>query len=277
MKRFKALVMVMIMVMALTGSVPTVEAKTTKTSITVTNKSTGQNIGGKIILLKGWKVPLRVKYGKTNVTKKAKYKASNKNITISKKGKITAKKVGTTTVTIKYKKKKKKFKVIVKPKVIQTTTEQATTEQATTEAKKSNKNATAEECAKILESHKLQDDPVPECNHEWEVNLYQSPDVWIDCDNFYDLYQDHLVLHEIYCKKCHDVAVTKPIPYREAKDYTSDDLAKVIEYYPDGHDWQVILPKHKHKKVCGWIPPSGPGDCWFSDDRCAICDKPYFD
>jgi len=57
---------------------------------------------------------LKVKYGKTNVTKKATYKSSNKKIvTVTKKGKITAKKAGTANITIKYKGKKKTVKVTV--------------------------------------------------------------------------------------------------------------------------------------------------------------------
>ena len=60
---------------------------------------------------------LKVKYGKKNVTKKAKYKTSNKKVlTVNKKGKITAKKVGKATVTVKYGKKTKKVKfTVVKP------------------------------------------------------------------------------------------------------------------------------------------------------------------
>lgn len=60
---------------------------------------------------------LKVKYGKKNVTKKAKYKTSNKKVlVVNKKGKITAKKVGKATVTVKYGKKTKKVKfTVVKP------------------------------------------------------------------------------------------------------------------------------------------------------------------
>ena len=91
MKKVKALVMIMVMVTALTGSVPAVEAKT-KTSITVVNKATGKKIGKKVTLKAGEKIQLKVKYGKKNVTKKAKYKTSNKRIAaVNKKGKITAK------------------------------------------------------------------------------------------------------------------------------------------------------------------------------------------
>lgn len=60
---------------------------------------------------------LKVKYGKKNVTKKAKYKTSNKKVlVVNKKGKITAKKVGKATVTVRYGKKTKKVKfTVVKP------------------------------------------------------------------------------------------------------------------------------------------------------------------
>lgn len=65
---------------------------------------------------------LKVKYGKKNVTKKAKYKTSNKKVlTVNKKGKITAKKVGKATVIVKYGKKTKKVKfTVVKPAVKKT-------------------------------------------------------------------------------------------------------------------------------------------------------------
>ncbi len=60
---------------------------------------------------------LKVKYGKKNVTKKAKYKTSNKKVlVVNKKGKITAKKAGRATITVKYGKKTKKVKfTVVKP------------------------------------------------------------------------------------------------------------------------------------------------------------------
>lgn len=66
-------------------------------------------------LKKGDTVQLKVKYGKKNVTKKAKYKTSNKKvISVSKRGKLTAKKTGTSTITVKYKGKTKKLKFTVK-------------------------------------------------------------------------------------------------------------------------------------------------------------------
>lgn len=111
---------IMVMAMVLTGATPTItEAKTTKSSIKVTNKSTGKKINvlnlmvGESLQIKYEQVQLKVMYGKKDVTKKAKYKTSNKNVTISKKGKITAKTAGTCTVTVKYKNKTKKIKVAV--------------------------------------------------------------------------------------------------------------------------------------------------------------------
>ena len=205
-----------------------------------------------------------------NVTKKAKYKVSNKNVTVSKKGKITAKKAGTSTVTVTYKKKAKKIKVTVKTNTV--TTEETTTEAET--KKKSKKMASPEEIAQYQEECKIYSDPKPDCSHEWEDTLYQSPDVYIRTENFATLYKDHLVLKEVQCVKCHLVAVTSPVPVTEAIDYTSEQLASVILYYPDsmkcGRD---EAPKHKCKRVCGWIPPTDSDPTWFADDRCAICDE----
>lgn len=54
---------------------------------------------------------LKVTYGGKNVTKKAKYKSSNKKaFTVSKKGVVTIKGAGKATITIKYKSKTKKLK-----------------------------------------------------------------------------------------------------------------------------------------------------------------------
>ena len=50
---------------------------------------------------------LTVKYDKKNVTSKASYKTSNSKIaTVTKKGKVTAKKAGKVTITVKYKDRK---------------------------------------------------------------------------------------------------------------------------------------------------------------------------
>ena len=64
----------------------------------------------------GDKVKLTAKSGKKNITKKGTWKSSKKTVaTISKSGKLTAKKAGTTKITITYKKKtSKKLKVVVK-------------------------------------------------------------------------------------------------------------------------------------------------------------------
>ena len=65
---------------------------------------------------KGKKVKLTAKYGKTDITKKGTWKSSKKSVaTISKTGVLTAKKAGTTYITVKYKDKtSKKLKVVVK-------------------------------------------------------------------------------------------------------------------------------------------------------------------
>lgn len=72
------------------------------------------------------KTKISIKVGKTYTlklknakAKKVKWKSSKKSIaTVSKKGKVTAKNIGTATVTAKYKSKKYKCKVTVKPKTI---------------------------------------------------------------------------------------------------------------------------------------------------------------
>lgn len=65
---------------------------------------------------KGKKIKLAAKYGKKDITKKGTWKSSKKSVaTISKTGVLTAKKAGTTYITVKYKgKTSKKLKVVVK-------------------------------------------------------------------------------------------------------------------------------------------------------------------
>lgn len=270
---------IMIMVMVLTSATPiTTEAKTAKTSITVTNKATGKKIGKKLSLTTGKKVQLTVKYGKTNVTKKAKYEASNKNVTVSKKGKITAKKVGTATVTIKY----KKIKVTVKANVVQSATEQATTEQATTEQtkQKASKEELENFVEQFVESNKT--DPHPECVHEWEIMRCQSDidDDLVEDGRWIPSWQEHLFVDRIKCKKCGAGAYlshTTPVYYKEAVNYTNDDFNNAIVGYCVGttSNRKKQCPKHTCKKGYGWTPPAYPGDCWFYDDRCIYCDKEY--
>ena len=220
-KIMKVIAIMMLMVMVLTGATPTVtEAKNTKTSITVTNKSTGKKIGKKLTLTQGKKLQLKVKYGKTNVTKKAKYKASNKNVTISKKGKITAKKAGTTTVTIKYKKKTKKIKVTVKAKVVQTTTEQATTEQ--TKQKHNEDNVISAEDAAEAARQKM-----AQCEHEWSGPIFYS-DVEFPDEQFHEMYKDHLFLWGVSCSKCGECRRTAAVPVTEALNYTSANFAAIV-------------------------------------------------
>ena len=110
----KTIVTIMVMAMVITGFTPTVAGAKGKTSITVVNKTTGKKMSKKNTLKVGQKLQLKVKSGKKDVTKKAKYKASNKNVKVSKSGKITAKKAGSCKVTIKYGKKSKNVIFAVK-------------------------------------------------------------------------------------------------------------------------------------------------------------------
>lgn len=272
MKKIKVFAIIMIMVMVLTGSTPSnVEAKT-KASITVTNKSTGKKVGKKLTLKKGQKVQLKVKYGKKIVTKKAKYKTSDKNVaTVTKKGKITAKSAGTCTVKVTYKKAVKKIKVTVKAEE----TTEVTTE-ATTEAEKPKKKkgyASDEEIAQAVEDLTVYSDPSPECFHEWKVERYAS-DIRITPEEFGKLYKDHLVLNIIRCTKCGDGAYTKPIPITEVNQ-KSDELAKVIIGYMNPHcKIYDDMPKHKCVEEYGWTAHNG---CFMADNQCAICHRPYWD
>lgn len=65
---------------------------------------------------KGKKIKLTAKYGKKDITKKGTWKSSKKSVaSITKTGVLTAKKAGTTYITVKYKgKTSKKLKVVVK-------------------------------------------------------------------------------------------------------------------------------------------------------------------
>ena len=66
---------------------------------------------------------LTVKYDKKNVTSKSSYETSNSKIaTVTKKGKVTAKKAGKATITVKYKGKSKKVKFTVQKAANQSTT-----------------------------------------------------------------------------------------------------------------------------------------------------------
>lgn len=63
---------------------------------------------------------LKVTYGNRDVTRACKYSVNNRKVaSVSKSGKITARKSGKVTVTVKYKKNSKKIKITVKnPKLI---------------------------------------------------------------------------------------------------------------------------------------------------------------
>lgn len=95
-------------------AVPVPAYAASKLKVTVTTPETASLKGKTLTTIKGTQCKLKVKYGKKNVTKKAKYKSSKKSIfTVSKKGVIKAKKKGRAYLTIKYKKKKIKYKVTV--------------------------------------------------------------------------------------------------------------------------------------------------------------------
>ena len=255
---------IMIMVMVLTGVTPTMtaEAKSTKISITVTNKATGKKIGKKLSLKVDQKVQLTVKYGKKNITKKAKYKVSNKNVTVSKKGKIIAKKTGTSTVTVTYKKKTKKIKITVKA-IVKT--------QSTTEEKQPTEKKTAEDVRKDCESNT---DLHPECNHIWDTLEFHTDTPIKFYENFFDLYQEHLFLAEIHCTKCGCTAITTSVPLTEALKYTNDELTGTIIYYLDTCK-AADVPKHKCKYVQVFSPLGDPGDWedggWSYAQRCSVC------
>ncbi len=116
MKKMRNIVMLLMAVMVLATLTPNTAEAAPKKSITVSAK--GAKISKNkfsLVVKKGSQ--LTVKYGKKNVTKKAKYASSNKKVAIiSKKGKITAKKKGTSTITVKYKGMTKKLKLTVMDK-----------------------------------------------------------------------------------------------------------------------------------------------------------------
>ncbi|MCR5691650.1 MAG: hypothetical protein K6G62_05470 [Eubacterium sp.] len=81
----------------------------------------------KVNLVVGGKISLKLKFGKKNVTKKAKWTTNKKKVATVKKGKITAKKAGTAKITAKYKGKKIKVTVKVKKKTASSTSTTAST------------------------------------------------------------------------------------------------------------------------------------------------------
>ena len=96
----------MMAVMVLFTMIPNTAEAAAKKSVTVSVSTKKLNVKRS--------AQLKVKYAEKNVTKKAKYKSSNKKVlAVSKKGKITAKKSGKATVTVKYKGKTKKVKFTV--------------------------------------------------------------------------------------------------------------------------------------------------------------------
>lgn len=303
----KIFIIIIILVMALTGATPTItaEAKTTNTTIIVVNKATGKKIKvlnlmfGKHLQIKHEQVQLKVEYGKKDVTKKAKYKTSNKCATVSKKGKITAKTSGTCIVTVKYKKKTKKISVTVY--------EYKTKEEKRKDEKDNMRTevtiddllygptletpyikASEEDCIRyrqmVIESNQI--DPNPSCTHEWEANSYDS-DIGDIYDNFGVLYKTHLFLHGIRCKKCDKYATTNPVPYLEAINYTSDDFAKNIICYGFGLFASGIMKnettgvkhgiKHKHKGIYSYSPYTNLNGSqgWMCSGHCAYCTQEF--
>ncbi|MCI8561583.1 MAG: hypothetical protein HFH03_10765 [Dorea sp.] len=128
MKKIRTFIFLLAVIMTLPVMVPNTAEASSKKTVTVSVKGTVKREGKYSLELKK-SGQFTVKYGKKNVTKKAKYKVSNKKVVaVDKKGKITAKKIGSCTVTIKYKGKIKKVKFIVaKPAVEKKSTEKKNT------------------------------------------------------------------------------------------------------------------------------------------------------
>ncbi|MGN0153999.1 MAG: expansin EXLX1 family cellulose-binding protein [Lachnospiraceae bacterium] len=121
--------MVVFMLLGLWGNVQSVEAKTRL------NKT-------KVTLTVGKSVTLKMK----GTTKKPKWTTSNKKIaTVSKVGKVKAKKAGKVTITAKIGKKKYCCQITVKNVSKNTTEETASEENKTTEEEKANEEKTTEE------------------------------------------------------------------------------------------------------------------------------------
>ena len=232
----------MVMAIAVVGFTPTVaEAKSTKTSITVTNKATGKKIGKKTSLMVYQKQQLKVMYGKKNITKKAKYKTSNQNVIINKKGTITAKTAGTCTVTITYKKKTKKINVTVLKSPTATPKKQLPKEEPSTEESSTEDTPLVKD---YVESHKLDYNPHPECEHAWVPVFYA--DTYIPREKFGEMYKEHLYLAEISCNKCNTVASTNPVSVDDVLNYTTEDFNNSINCYIDR---TVKTPKHTHEFI----------------------------
>lgn len=119
--RFKKAIVVLTALTLLLSLAPTpLQAKATTKSkarltVSVVTKKRAKLKGKKLVTYKGKKARIRVKYGSKTVTTKVKYKTSNKKIfTISKKGIINPKKLGSAVLTIMYTKKTVKLRVYVK-------------------------------------------------------------------------------------------------------------------------------------------------------------------
>lgn len=110
----RRMVICLMALMLMVTAIPPVTASAATTKTLTVSASNAKISSKKMTLLVGKTSQLTVKYGSSKVTGSATYKSSNKNIaTVTKKGKITAKKKGTCTVTIKYKSKSYKLKLTV--------------------------------------------------------------------------------------------------------------------------------------------------------------------
>lgn len=266
MKKFKALVMIMVMVMSLTGFTPTVEAKT-KTSITVVNKATGKKVGKKVTLKTGEKLQLKVKYGKKNVTKKVKYKTSTKKVSVNKKGKITAKTAGTCTVKVTYKKKTKKIKVVVK--AVETKTEEST--EATT-----TKKAKHEGTISMDDIEKATRQKMAQCDHEWYPRFYS--DIVTNGLVLPENYQDHLFLWGANCRKCGYAVRTVSVPFNEVWNCKNADFNNWITIPVTDVPCEASGASNHHYGVLyvpsGWSEGGAWSGRWDIDWRCTDCGDP---
>ncbi|MBR1740900.1 MAG: hypothetical protein IJ733_03325 [Lachnospiraceae bacterium] len=130
------------------------------------------------------------------------------------------------------------------------------------------KNETEEKktVEEVVEECKHDSDLCPTCNHDWRLTFHS--DIRISEEQFFDLYEEHLFLAKITCRKCDTVAITKPIPVTEAMSYTNEDLTKTILYYLDHASLHRDMPKHKHQHIQVFVPI---GHMWSIEEQCSIC------
>lgn len=254
----KRMFMFVMMVMILAGFAPTVtEAKGKK--LTVIDKTTGKTVAssenshGVLPIPIGETHQLVVRYGKKNVTKKAKFNYENgsakKPITMvmKKNGKITAKAKGGGILTVTYKNK---------TVIIYT----GTTYKQYSATKR------------LVGSKKPRD---PDCDHDWCPYFYSDTiyDEWDESLQPFTYYRNRLVLFKLQCDTCGDIALTKSVPISEVMDeednliYTKEDFQKVIV----GYRVCDKTPHHTHLGKQAW---SYWNNRWWIDtgaDTCITC------